>query len=217
MATRYEDEDRHRQNLSPKRRRMGGRRPGEYGTGDEAGWEARVPGQDVWPGYAGPMMPGPVGPYGGGFGPGPGYGYRGEGDRDPYGGGYDRRRGRADEGGRDWFDRASDEVASWFGSEDAEERRREDRREDHAGKGPSGYRRSDVRIAEEVHDRLTDDPDLDATEISASVEDGEVTLDGEAPSRDEKYLAEDCAASVRGVTHVQNNLRIRREPPQGLP
>src|SRR5437763_7553640 len=58
---------------------------------------------------------------------------------------------RGDRGGRDnpddrgFFDRASDEVASWFGDDEAERRRREDRmrdqREEARGGHPSDYNR----------------------------------------------------------------------------
>lgn len=79
---------------------------------------------------------------------------------------------------------------------------------DHRGKGPRGYRRSDDRILEDVNDRLTEDRDVDASDISVTVKDGEVTLSGHVQSRLAKRAAEDCAESVSGVTHVQNNLRI---------
>ena len=46
--------------------------------------------------------------------------------------------------------------------------------------------------------------------ISGVIVDGpEVTLNGRVNSREEKRLAEDLA-DVRGVTHIQNNLRIGR-------
>lgn len=109
-------------------------------------------------------------------------------------------------GGRGFWDKAGDEVASWFGDDDAERRREADQ---HRGKGPKGYQRSDGRINEDVSDRLTDDPFLDATEISVSVADGEVTLDGTVEQRSDKRRAEDCADSVSGVKHVQNNIRVR--------
>ena len=113
--------------------------------------------------------------------------------------------GRGHHGDRTMWDRASDEVSSWFGDEAAEARRQED----HRGRGPRDYARSDERILEDVNDRLTDDPDLDATDIRATVSEREVTLDGEVGSRFEKRRAEDCAEYVSGVAHVQNNLRIR--------
>lgn len=113
---------------------------------------------------------------------------------------------------RDFWDRASDEVASWFGDDEAERRRRMDAREDHRGRGPKGYSRSDDRILQDVSDTLADDSMLDAREISVNVSAGEVTLDGAVDSRFAKRRAEDCADRVSGVTHVQNNLRVRTTP-----
>ncbi|WP_265501592.1 BON domain-containing protein [Paracoccus beibuensis] len=107
---------------------------------------------------------------------------------------------------RDFLDRAGDEVASWFGDKDA--RRRRDSDEDHSGRGPKNYRRSDERILEDVNDRLTVDRHIDASDIEVSVAGGEVTLDGTVRERIAKRHAEDLAEMVSGVTHVQNNLRI---------
>jgi osmotically-inducible protein OsmY len=119
--------------------------------------------------------------------------------------GYRDRSGRGRGGGRDFWDRAGDEVASWFGDEDAERRRQ---RDEHRGRGPKGYVRSDSRIEEDVNDRLTDDGMLDASEIEVEVADREVTISGSVTSRMAKRRAEDIADSVSGVEHVQNNLRI---------
>jgi hypothetical protein len=78
----------------------------------------------------------------------------------------------------------------------------------HRGKGPRSYTRSDDRITEDVNDRLTQEDDIDASEIDVKVSDGEVTLNGAVDSKRCKRFAEDCADSVSGVKHVQNNLRI---------
>ena len=119
---------------------------------------------------------------------------------------------------RGFFERAGDEVRSWFGDEDAERRRDRDMREagQHRGRGPKGYQRSDARILEDVNDRLTEDPHLDASEIEVRVENREVTLTGTVNSRFEKRHAEDLAESVSGVTHVQNNLRIQQAADAGI-
>ncbi len=106
---------------------------------------------------------------------------------------------------RGFFDRALDEVQSWFGDEDAQRRRESD----HRGKGPKNYQRSDARINEDVNARLTDDAQLDASEIEASVSGREVTFSGSVATRFEKRRAEDCADAVPGVAHVQNNLRVQ--------
>ncbi|MCL3883729.1 BON domain-containing protein [Marivita sp. GX14005] len=131
--------------------------------------------------------------------------------RRPYGGyaaPYGRRRDydRSDDD-RGFFEKAGDEVASWFGDEDAERRREADQR----GRGPRNYQRSDSRIEEDVNDRLTDDSYVDASDITVSVKDSEVTLDGHVTSRRAKRRAEDCCDSVSGVTHVQNNLRVKQQ------
>ncbi len=110
---------------------------------------------------------------------------------------------------RGWWDRTSDEVSSWFGDEDARWRREMDAQDrGHRGRGPKGYVRSDDRIREDVSDRLSDDPLVDASEIEVSVAGTEVTLTGTVSSREERRRAEDCAERVSGVSHVQNNLRV---------
>jgi len=107
---------------------------------------------------------------------------------------------------RDWWDRATDEVSSWFGDEDAQRRRKMD---EHRGRGPKNYSRSDDRIREDVSDRLTDDPLVDASDIDVSVSNQEVTLSGTVASRNERRLAEEVAEQVSGVKYVQNNLRVK--------
>jgi hypothetical protein len=77
------------------------------------------------------------------------------------------------------------------------------------GLGPKGYQRSDESIREEVHERLTEDPHLDAGDIEVRVEGREVTLAGFVGNRAEKRYAEDLVARIAGVGHVQNDLRLR--------
>ncbi|HYG86850.1 MAG TPA: BON domain-containing protein [Azospirillum sp.] len=127
--------------------------------------------------------------------------------RGDYERGYDRGYGRDERG---LLERAGDEIASWFGDEDAERRRRQDEARSHRGRGPRGYIRSDERIHEDVNERLTDDPYVDATDVEVIVSACEVTLNGHVPHRGMKRRAEDIAESVSGVTHVQNNLRVRQ-------
>ncbi len=129
--------------------------------------------------------------------------------------GYDYDRGDYDRGrteeGRGWWDRASDEVASWFGDEEAERRRRMDEQRAHRrGRGPKGYRRSDERIKEDVNDRLSDDYYIDASDIEVSVQNQEVTLTGTVNNRNDKRRAEDLAESVSGVSNVENRLRVKQ-------
>jgi len=123
--------------------------------------------------------------------------------------GYDYDREDRGEG-RGWLDRASDAVASWFGDEEAERRRRMDEQREHRGRGPKGYRRSDERIKEDVNDRLSDDYYLDASDVEVAVENMEVTLTGTVRNRNDKRRAEDLAESVSGVTNVENRLRVKQ-------
>lgn len=112
---------------------------------------------------------------------------------------------------RDWWDRTSDEIASWFGDEDAERRRRIDKVSGpHKGKGPKDYHRSDDRIRDDINDRLYDDSFVDASDIEVKVENGEVTLMGTADSKEVKRRAEDIAESVTGVSNVSNNIRVSK-------
>ncbi len=126
-----------------------------------------------------------------------------------YGSDYNRNRRGYNED-RDWWDKTSDEVSSWFGDEDAERRREMDRRMSgqHRGKGPKGYTRSDDRIKEDINDRLSDDVFVDASSIDVTVDKGEVTLSGTVSTRSEKRRSEDIAEQVSGVKNVENRLRL---------
>lgn len=76
------------------------------------------------------------------------------------------------------------------------------------GLGPRGYRRSDQRIREDVCDALTDDAQLDASDLEVEVKDGEVTLSGTVASRSDKRHAESVAEMITGVKDVYNHLRV---------
>ncbi|HYG02856.1 MAG TPA: BON domain-containing protein [Chryseosolibacter sp.] len=128
-----------------------------------------------------------------------------------YGNYYGRSRGdQHDPNDRSWWNRTKDEVSSWFGDEEAERRRERDMRNSHRGKGPRNYSRSDDRIKEDVNDRLSDDPWVDASEIDVTVNNGEVTLTGTVNNRSDKRRAEDLAEAVSGVKNVENRIRAGR-------
>lgn len=78
-----------------------------------------------------------------------------------------------------------------------------------AGRGPRNYQRQDDRIEEDINERLTDHPNIDASDIEVVVQNGEVTLRGEVNRREEKWLAEDIAESVFGVKDINNQIRVR--------
>lgn len=79
-----------------------------------------------------------------------------------------------------------------------------------AGRGPKNYNRSDERIYDDVCDRLTRDPDVDASEIEVEVHDREVTLKGSVGDRDQKHRAEDVAERAGGVRDVHNHIKVDR-------
>ncbi len=138
----------------------------------------------------------------------------------------ERDRGYSRDNDRGFWDRASDEVSSWFGDEDAERRRERDRSEEDLydsgrygsygygqgifrGKGPKSYQRSDSRIQEDINDRLTDDSFIDASEIHVVVNNSEAVLTGTVNSRRAKRRAEDIVERVSGVRQVENRLRVK--------
>jgi len=131
-----------------------------------------------------------------------------------YGGASERREARSErveDAGRhagEFLHRAGERVAAWFGGGGEARAYHDDAGHDHRGRGPQGYKRSDERISDDLHDRLTDDRWLDASGIVVAVAGGEVTLSGTVDDRDAKHRAEHLAEAVPGVVHVQNNLRL---------
>ena len=78
------------------------------------------------------------------------------------------------------------------------------------GRGPKGYQRSDERIREDVCERLSDNDEVDASDIEVTVRDREVTLEGSVETRRMKHLSEDIAESVSGVDDVHNRITVRK-------
>ncbi|HEX2449757.1 MAG TPA: BON domain-containing protein [Gemmatimonadales bacterium] len=76
--------------------------------------------------------------------------------------------------------------------------------------GGAAEPRPDEAIWEDIHDHLTTNHDLDATEIEIVVEDGDVTLTGRVDTREAKWLAEEIARSVPGVVDLHNRLKVAR-------
>jgi hypothetical protein len=85
---------------------------------------------------------------------------------------------------------------------------------EHRGKGPKGYQRSDDRIKELICERLHDDPHIDPSDVTISVQGGKVTLEGTVDSRQTKNAIEDVAEQF-GTQEVQNNLRVQRSSQAG--
>jgi hypothetical protein len=106
----------------------------------------------------------------------------------------------------EFFRRTGQRISSWF----SDIGREDNREQGYRGLGPKGYKRSDERINDDAHQHLTDDPWLDASGIDVAVSGGEVTLSGTVATRDAKHRAEHLVEDLYGVTHVQNNLRVRQ-------
>jgi osmotically-inducible protein OsmY len=77
------------------------------------------------------------------------------------------------------------------------------------GRGPRGYRRSSARIHEDLCDRLTDNPFVDASDIVVGIAGTEVTLNGTVNDPIALRQAQAIAEEVAGVTHVHNRLQLR--------
>ncbi len=84
----------------------------------------------------------------------------------------------------------------------------EQTRPSHRGKGPKNFQRSDERLRELISEALSDDHDVDASEIEVEVKNGEVILKGTVEDRRTKRLAEDCVERISGIGDIQNQLRV---------
>lgn len=96
----------------------------------------------------------------------------------------------------------------WGGAPDGVDRRTPGSSQ--PGTGPRFQRRSDDKIREEIWELLSNNADLDASEVEVHVEGGEVTLSGTVESRDARWLTEDLVTSVSGVREVYNQIKVAR-------
>lgn len=170
---------------------------GGYGQGsgmyNQSGYDA----QDSMPGYAGSYgnarsmqggrMQYPGGQQAGDFGQGYyGNARQGGGSGGGYGGGYSAQ------GGMGGYGEMGDTA----------------RHRSLSGRGPKGYTRSDDRLKEDICERLTDDPRIDASDVSIEVRDGKVTLTGQVDQRATKHDIEDLVDRCSGVKDIDNRLTV---------
>lgn len=78
--------------------------------------------------------------------------------------------------------------------------------------GPRNFKRSDERIRDEICERLTFASGVNVRDVSVDVSNGVVTLNGTVERRAQKYDIEDIADNTFGVTEVENNIRVERQP-----
>jgi osmotically-inducible protein OsmY len=88
-----------------------------------------------------------------------------------------------------------------------EERQRERERR----RGPKNYQRSDERIYEVLAERLMESAHLDSSDVTVTVRDAMVTLEGTVPERWMKHAIENVAITSWGVTDVENRVRVPRQ------
>ena len=77
------------------------------------------------------------------------------------------------------------------------------------GRGPKGYVRSDARLQEIICEGLSDDHEIDASNVSVEAKNGEVTLTGNVETRREKYLIEELVDQC-GASAIHNQIRTSR-------
>ena len=78
----------------------------------------------------------------------------------------------------------------------------------HRGRGPRGYVRSPARIYEDLCDRLTDNPFIDASDIEVTISGAEAILSGTVPDTIALRQAQAISEEVAGVSHVHNRLQV---------
>jgi BON domain len=77
------------------------------------------------------------------------------------------------------------------------------------GRGPKGYERSDERLKELICERLTDDPRIDASDVTVEVSQRVVKLRGTVDDRRTKYEIEELVERCGGVRDIDNQLRTQ--------
>ena len=80
-----------------------------------------------------------------------------------------------------------------------------------SGQGQKEYQSSDDRINEEVCNRLTESPAIDASDIEVMVNNGAVTLSGTVPEPEDKRVSEELVEQTSGVREIHNQLRVRKQ------
>lgn len=75
---------------------------------------------------------------------------------------------------------------------------------------PRSIHRSDAELYEDICEALLLRDDVDSSDVTVAVREGEVTLDGSVPQRGMRYLIEDLAAGHPAVRDVDNRVRVRK-------
>ena len=76
----------------------------------------------------------------------------------------------------------------------------------YTGRAPFSHMRSDQSIHEDVLRQLKENGQIDATDLTVEVLNGEVLLSGKVKGSSDLHMAEDLACNVPGVKAVHNQL-----------
>ena len=214
-----------------RQRQMGGQRAGRQSFGP-GGYRPRDPGFPRDQGFAGQNYWGQGGTDGTDFGSGQGFAGQGYGDQQyggygnqysQSGGQFRTQRGMRNAGGpagqyggqgygmgRGMAGAGMGAGMAGAGMYDGD---RTQAGRSFRGAGPKGWRRSDERLQDDICERLTDDPWIDASDVSVQVSSGVVTLEGSVDDRRLKHRIEDMVEQCGGVTEIRNFLSV---PSRGM-
>ena len=70
--------------------------------------------------------------------------------------------------------------------------------------------RSDERLREDICERLMLADSIDSSEVTITVKDGQVTLEGSVPNRRMKHSIEDLVDAAPGVQDIENRRTLAR-------
>jgi osmotically-inducible protein OsmY len=87
----------------------------------------------------------------------------------------------------------------------------------YAGIAPKNYQRSDARMEEDICERVTANPYIDASDIEIKVVQSEAILTGTVRDRRMKRLAEDIADETPGIRNVNNQIHVERPQSKSMP
>lgn len=101
-------------------------------------------------------------------------------------------------------------------TEQQEQQPETQQQQDQQTEEPLGIERSDEDLAQEVRNQIEQEAQLspEGREITVSVQDGQVTLEGQVQSEEESQQIEQIAADVAGEENVDNQLETGQASPQ---
>jgi len=78
---------------------------------------------------------------------------------------------------------------------------------DYSGIAPRSYQRSDESLLEAISEALTWSPDVDATDITIAVKNGDVILSGTVPDRTMIYIVDELLEEIYGIKNIDNHIK----------